>query len=284
MALGVFDGVHRAHRHILREAVLEAKRVRGTAMAVTFWPHPQKKESLYSLEHRLNLVKELGITVAVVIKFTKSFSRLSDKEFVKNILIKKIGVYELYVGSNFKFGRGASGDVKLLRNLSRLYNFRVKAFEVMKKNHRPVSSTYIRQLIVRGDLLSASALLERPVTAMGTVVQGDCLGRKLGFPTANINPHHEILPPSGIYAVRIKLDKRIYGGACYIGRKPTFKRSGDKSVEAYIFDFHKNIYGKIIEIQFIRKIREDRKFNSSQSLIGQIKKDISLARKLASAA
>ena len=283
VALGVFDGVHCGHRHILQGVVRQAHLIHGTAMMLTFWPHPQKKESLYSLEHRLKLVQELGVDVAVVISFTEQFSRISSTDFIKDVLVKRIGAEEIYVGRNFRFGRGAAGDVKLLKSLSLLYNHKVRVFEVIKKKQKTVSSTYIRQLITKGDLSAASALLARPVTVLGTVVRGDSQGRKLGFPTANINPHHEILPPSGIYAVRIKLGNRNLQGICYVGRKPTFKRCAEKSIEVHIFNFKKKLYAKNMEIQFLRKIREDKKFSSKVGLVKQIKKDIIRAKRILSA-
>jgi len=280
VALGVFDGVHLGHLRILEAAVDKARRIKGTSMVVTFWPHPQREKSLYSLEHRLRLIEDIGIKVCIVIKFNPQFSRIQAEDFIRNILIQKIGADYIYVGNNFRFGKGAKGDYRVLRELSRIYNFKVQVFKVIKINKRPISSTYIRRLITEGRLEPAARLLSRPVSVLGTVIKGTALGRKLGFPTANINPHHEVLPPSGVYAVKIILNHHNLKGICYIGIKPTFKSHVATGIEVFIFNFHKNIYAKFLEIQFIRKIRKEKKFASCRFLIEQIKKDISVVKKI----
>ena len=319
VALGVFDGVHRGHINILRGTSHKARNIRGTSIVLTFWPHPQRQESLYSLEHRLRLIAEKGIDVCVVIKFNKKFARISATGFIKDILFKKFHAHYVYVGKNFRFGKGAKGDFKNLSKLSKIYNFKLKLFKVIKIKNKPISSTYIRSLIKKGDLKAAKRLLSRPVSILGTVIKGSFLARKLGFPTANINPHHEVIPPSGIYAVRIIFDgigkykilyytsppallhkakqggkkiwpeaallksylplgkfsceKKFYG-ICYIGTNPTLKAQKSIHVEVHIFNFMKNIYGKDLEIQFVKKIRDEKKFASCQSLVKQVKKDI----------
>jgi len=280
VALGVFDGVHLAHRRILKETVRIARRIKATSIAMTFWPHPQGEDSLYSLEHRLRLISQLGIDVCIVIRFNKAFSRIAPEEFIKQILVKKLRAYYIFVGRNFKFGEGARGDFITLNRLSCLYNFKVKVFNVMKINHRPVSSTYIRRLITKGNLNKAKKLLCQPVSILGTVIRGTSLGKRLGFPTANINPHHEVLPLSGVYAVNIIFDNKILNGLCYIGTKPTFRAQSSKNIEVYIFNFNKDIYGRNLEIQFIKKLRKEKKFTSGNTLAEQIKKDISKSQRV----
>jgi riboflavin kinase/FMN adenylyltransferase len=279
VALGVFDGVHRAHQRILREAARSARRAGVKSIALTFNPHPQQKESIYSLQHRLRLIASLGIDAAVVIEFTPAFSRLSAENFLKKIILDKIGARQIFVGKNFRFGKGARGDYRLLREFSRRYHFRVKAFPVMKIQGVAISSSYIRRLISQGRLKSAERLLSRRVTVLGTVVKGSRLGRIIGFPTANINPHHEVLPPAGIYAVKIIYRDKSFKGACYIGTKPTFVSApGKRVIEVHIFDFQKKIYGEDIEIQFIKKLRNDKKFASIAALAAAIKNDLKIAR------
>ncbi|MFA5357174.1 MAG: bifunctional riboflavin kinase/FAD synthetase [Candidatus Omnitrophota bacterium] len=280
VALGVFDGVHIGHRHILKSAVAKAKNIGGTSMVVTFWPDPHKEQSIYSLEHRLRLIGDIGIDICVVIRFNQRFSGIPAGNFIKNILVEKIGVKYIYIGNNYRFGKDGRGDLKSLRKLSSLYGFSVKPFDILKINSKAVSSTYIRKLITRGKLKEAERLLSRPVSVLGTVIKGASLGRKLGFPTANIDPHHEVLPPSGIYAtLAIKNNKKLKG-ACYIGTRPTFVKQKEKQVELFIFDFKKDIYGEYLEIQFVKKIRDDRKFASTDLLVRQIKKDIFYARRV----
>lgn len=282
VALGVFDGIHLAHRRILRAAVKQARRIKGTCVALTFFPHPQKQDSLSSLEHRLRLISGLGVDVCLVVSFDKRFSRITAEDFVKDILIARLGAQHIYVGKNFRFGRGAKGDYKLLKRLSREYGFKLKISGIMKINNRAVSSTYIRRLIKKGDLAAAKILLNRPVSVLGTVIKGARLARGLGFPTANIDPHHEVLPPQGVYAARAIFNRRKYRGICYIGRKPTLAAGspGRPTIEIYIFNFNKNIYGKELEIEFLRKLRNEKKFPSLNILARQISKDILQAEKV----
>lgn len=287
VALGVFDGVHLGHRAILKAVAKKARAIYGTSMAVTFFPHPQGESSLYSLQHRLRLIGELGIDVCVVIKFSRPFAKILAEDFIKNILVKKIKAHYVYVGKNFRFGKGAKGDFWLLKKFSRTCGFKLKLFAVIKTNHRNISSTYIRRLIVSGNLGLAERLLAHPVSVFGTVIKGTSLARKMGFPTANINPHHEVLPPSGIYAVQVIFNKDKLNGICYIGRRPTFsiqslamRVKNLKHIEVHIFNFYKDIYRKELEIQFLKKIREEKKFASLSPLVAQIKKDIKLTRKI----
>ena len=280
VALGVFDGLHLGHRRILKAVADKAKRIKGTSIVVTFWPHPQREGSIYSLEHRLRLISEVGIDICVVIRFNKRFSQIPAEDFIRDILVNKIGAQYIYVGRNFRFGKQARGDFKTLDKLSHVYNFKLKAFDIIKINNQPISSTYIRRLIAKGKLSAAGKLLTRPVSVLGTVVRGTSLATKLGFPTANIDPHHEVLPPPGIYAVSVIFNNKEFKGVCYIGTKPTFRLEQQKHIEVHIFNFKKNIYGKYLEIQFVEKIRNDKKFNSQESLARQIKKDIICAKKI----
>jgi len=286
VALGVFDGVHLGHRRILRETVKKARQINGTAVAVTFYPHPRKEQSLYALGHRLRLISELGIDACIVIKFSRSFSNISAVKFIKNILAAKIGAKFIYIGKNFRFGKSAFGNYRLLHKFSATYDYKIKAFNIIRVSHRLVSSTYIRKLITHGKLDTARKLLQKPVSVFGTVIKGISLARKLGFPTANIDPHHEILPPSGVYLVKVIFRKKNFRGVCNIGRKPTLLTKPEeigagpqKHIEVFIFNFHKNIYGKDLEVQFIRKLRNEKKFPSLERLAKQIKKDISQAKK-----
>jgi len=281
VALGVFDGVHLGHRKILKSASAKARSIKGTSIALTFWPHPQKEESLYSLEHRLRLIRELGIDVCIVVNFNKSFAGISADSFVKNILGKKIRAAQVYVGRNFRFGKNAEGDVRTLKRLSAVYNYKLKIFRVMRTHNQPISSTYIRSLIKKGRLPAARRLLSRPVAVLGTVARGMRIGRKLGFPTANINPHHEVIPPKGVYAVRIIFEAKSFYGTCYIGSKPTLNRRNKKLyIEAHIFNLRKNIYAKFLEIQFIKKLRVDKKFPSLDTLAKQIQIDTLQTKRL----
>jgi len=280
VAMGVFDGVHRGHREILKAAVDKAREIAGTSVVLTFWPHPQKEESLYSLEHRVRLIAELGIDVCIIINFTSRFAKTNAEDFIKNILAHKLGALFVYVGKDFRFGSFTRGNLALLERTGMANGFKAKGFNIIKIRGLPICSTLIRKLIKDGKIKKAQMLLARPVSILGTVIKGTRLGRILGYPTANIDPHHEVIPAAGIYAVRIILGKNKFNGACYIGKRPTISSHRKVYVEAHIFNFNKNIYGKYLEIQFVKKIRSDKKFLSLALLARQIKKDVITARRI----
>lgn len=281
VTIGVFDGLHRGHLKLLKETLRYARRLKGKSIVITFHPHPQKESSLYSLKHRLRLLDKLGIDICIVLKFTKYFSRISAEEFVKDLIIKIIYPNYIIVGENFHFGRSARGTPLILKRFAKTQGFKLKVIPVVKFKSKVVSSTYIRRLITEGRLKEAERVLSRPVTILGTVVRGTRLGRLLGFPTANIYPHHEVLPPSGVYIARAYLKNKTLKGLCYIGTRPTLGRPKDKNahthIEMHIFNFDQKLYGRELEIQFLKKIRGDKKFDSLQLLRCQIKKDVGLA-------
>ena len=282
VVLGIFDGVHLAHKKILVSARNKARQIKGTSVFVTFWPHPQKEGSLYSLEHRLKLIAMLGIDAGIVINFNKKFSRISAEKFVKDILVRKIRPSYIYIGKTFTFGKNAAGGFELLKKLAKECGFKVKVFKTLKVNGRIVSSTIIRKLIKAGKLDGLKKLLTRQVCILGTVIKGDSFARKLGYPTANIDPHHEVLPPSGVYAVKVIHKGKKFSGVCSIGHKPTFTDKKIQHIEVNIFNFHKNIYGANLEIEFIKLLRKQEKFPSAAILSKQIGKDVILAKKVIS--
>ncbi len=279
VALGVFDGVHRGHRRVLRAAVRWARARGGSSIAVTFWPHPRGKESLFSLPHRLRLFLSLGLDYALVARFDAAFARMSAEDFVQRVLVGKIGMRACFVGANFRFGHRALGSVALLRRLGKRFGFTVRSIPVAKSGSVVISSTAIRRLISSGELSKAAALLGARVSVFGTVVRGRGMGRKLGFPTANIDPHHEVLPPAGIYAVKVFLGERPVRGVCYIGRRATFSPLRRDCVEVYLFGKFRSLYGRQVTIQFFRRIRNDRAFASPSLLVSQIRKDITFAKR-----
>lgn len=281
VALGVFDGLHRGHLNVLKAVVKKAGQIKGTGVVLTFWPHPQREESLYSLQHRLRLLDGLGIDICIIINFSRKFSKLSAETFIKDVLVNKIGARHIYIGRNFRFGRFAQGNYNLLLRFAKIFKYNIKKFSIVRINNKPVSSTAIRKLIKKGNLDTSEKLLGRKVSVLGSVIKGNRLGRRIGFPTANINPHHEVIPPVGIYAVKIIFSGKAYDGICYIGRRPTVY-SGNRrlAIEVHIFNFHKDIYGKFLEIQFIKLIRPDKKFATMEELAEQIQQDIISCRKI----
>ena len=285
--IGVFDGVHIGHRAVIGRVVSRARALGAKSVVVTFDPHPAKvlgkgrgASSLVSLEHRIKLIESLGVDVLAVLAFTEDFARYSPEKFVDTVLIKSLGVKEIYIGENFFFGRRAAAGAGRLRSIARAVSVKVVSVPSIKIGGRVTSSSLARTLILSGRLDTAKKVLGRPVSLFGTVVRGSRLARSLGYPTANINPHHEVVPPRGVYAVRIMYGKRCFGGVLNIGWKPTFFGSRDKepTVEVHIFGFSRRIYGRDLEIAFVRKIRDERRFDDRESLVRQIRRDASAAK------
>jgi len=289
VTVGVFDGVHIAHKKIIEMAVLRAKRLGIKSAVLTFDPHPARMTgsgelvpTLISLEHRIRLIKSLGVDLVVVARFTKPFSRITPEHFADSVLAGKMSAREVYVGENFYFGKGAGAGARALKKMSCAYGFSVKVVKSVRVRGHVVSSSLIRRSISSGDLKLASELLGRPVSVLGTVVAGARLARQLGYPTANLNPHHEVVPPGGVYAVKAVLAGKAYGGVLNIGLRPTFYNAHDReiAIEVHIFGFRKRIYGKIIEVYFIKKIRDEVRFKSTDGLVAQIVRDASAARSI----
>jgi len=282
ITIGVFDGVHKGHTLIIKKVIKYAGRIKGRAAVLTFDPHPWhalhpkgRPPRIMSLAHKLRIFKELGVHMCIVIRFDRRFSRFTPERFIKEILVDKLNVSKVIVGENFSFGGGRRGTLAVLRRFGEKYHFAVEDISPLRKGGRVISSSRIRGLISRGRLSLAQSLLGRPVSILGTVAHGCGRGRIIGFPTANIDPHHEVIPPSGVYSVKIMLHYKLFNGILNIGRCPTFKsdRDVEPTIEVHIFNFNRDIYGKDLEILFIKKIRDERCFSSKESLIKQIKRD-----------
>jgi riboflavin kinase / FMN adenylyltransferase len=277
-AIGVFDGLHAGHAAIIKRCVRTARAIRGTSVVVTFYPHPQNEESIYSLEHRLAIIARLGVDACIVIRFNRQFARMAAGDFITRIIAGRIGAKYVMVGENFRFGKDLAGSVATLRRYGELCGYTTVVFPICTAGGRPVSSTRIRACIAAGRFAEAERMLGRKVSILGKVIRGRGLGRELGYPTANLSPQHEVVPPDGIYAVTAFVDGREFPGACYKGSRPTFGRSAAISIEIYLFGFSGNLYGKQMEVRFYRKIRSDKKFPSRPALISAIKKDIATAK------
>lgn len=288
LAIGIFDGVHLGHQYIIKKIVKKAKSINGTSVILTFYPHPyhilrprEYLPLLISLEHRLKLIADLGIDVCIVQEFTEKFSQTNKVAFIKNILFKKIEPLEIFVGKDFTFGKKRSGNVNFLEGLSNKYGYKTEEISPVVIAGKRISSTFIRRLIRQGKLNLASKFLGRPVSIFGKIVKGSARGRMLGFPTANIDYNHEILPPTGVYAVKLNLVKEEFFGVANIGFRPSFKRTDKQKkviAEVHIFDFSKNIYGKFAEMEFIKRIRLEKRFKDKSNLICQIEKDLQKTR------
>lgn len=282
VALGVFDGLHCGHQRIISRLIKEAKRIRTISLVATFFPHPQNEDLLYSLPHRLKLLEESGVDLCLVIRFTRALREMTAEEFLKKILLKKINPAAVFIGRNFTFGRNAEGDWRLLKEYSGREKFKLFVMDMLELKGKQVSSSRIRDLIRSGKFPQASKLLGRPVTIFGKVTRGYSLGKRLGYPTANVDAEHEVIPPFGVYSVKVNFAGRHSGGICYIGNRPTVsssersKSKGQAGIETHIFGFKGNLYGRKIQIEFVKKIRSQKKFASVRELARQIKKDIRL--------
>lgn len=286
VAVGIFDGVHRGHLRILRKLIADARRARRPALVVTFEPHPekvlrpdQKHPILMSLAHRLRLFERLGIDEVVLVRFDRRFSQIAHETFLTEQLLGRAGARTLVVGHDFRFGHGGMGTLDYLRRNAPALGYRLYAVDAMRLGRTVISSTEIRRLISAGALRGAERMLGRPVSVYGDVIRGRGRGGRLGFPTANINPHHETLPPSGVYAVRGCLGRLALRGVMHLGVRPTFGES-DPSVEVHFIDRKLSLYGKEIELEFVRKLRDIKHFPSVEALRKAIGRDVERARKL----
>ena len=288
-ALGIFDGVHLGHRYLLNAMRSKAKQLKAKSMVITFFPHPAhvlrpdvQLNYLVSMEHRLQLLEDLGVDVCIVIPFTKKFAQVEPESFIRNVLVKRLGVRAIFVGEDFRFGRNRAGDVELFERLANECHYDMHAMPALRQGKDAVSSTRVRALITAGKIGSAEKLLGRPFSVLGEVMHGKGRGKGLGYPTANVAyDGGGILPPNGVYAVQVIWKNKILNGVANLGTRPSFKEKNPKvHLEVYIFDFNLSLYGQIIEVNFIRNIRSERKFENPQELIRQIKKDEQNARRI----
>ncbi len=283
VTVGTFDGVHAGHRAIMDTLVRKAKEREARSVVVTFDPHPREIidprddgiKLLTTLQERREILEELGIDRMVVIPFDRDFSLLSSEEFVRNIIHQKIGVQEFVIGYDHHFGRNREGTIETIEELGRELGF--DAYVVSKKEvgAKTVSSTAIRKaLSEEGDVEQAASFLQRPYRLNGMVIHGDKRGHKIGYPTANIRPqdNRKIIPRDGVYAVKLRFEGEWYGGMMNIGTRPTFEGS-DRTLEVNIFDFDEEIYGREVQVRFLRRIRDEMKFDGVEALKEQLAKD-----------
>ncbi len=280
LAIGVFDGVHRGHQALIKAAVRRAKEISGQPLVLTFAPHPLHilrpaidLPYIVSVPYRIKLIERLGVAACIVVRFTKQFSRLSPEKFIKRYIVRAIHPKEIFVGDDFRFGQDRCGTLEYFRKAGQQYGFSVRALNAVKVGSKKIGSSIIRQMIKDGQLAKACRLLGRPVSVMGRVVRGDGRGRRLGFPTANLAITGGVVPTLGVYAVRVKIGRRAWDGMANIGRRPSFKKNDPISIETHLFDFHGNLYGQEIILEFVHKIREEVVFLSETQFIAQLYKD-----------
>ncbi len=286
LTFGVFDGLHIGHQDVLKTVRERADADNLTSVLFGFYPHPltflapdKCPPVLMCLPKRVETLEQLGIDVAIFVNFNEQIASMSPWTFVNRILLELCRAKHVVVGYACQFGKDREGNAELLKSIGQESGFGVTVVPPTQLNGLPVHSTRIRQAIGRGDLGLASQLLGRTHSLRGTIVPGDGQGRQIGFPTANIEPGAQLCPPNGVYAIRAKLVNRWLDGVLNIGIRPTF--DGTKfQVESHLFDFDEDVYGETIEIFFIEKIRNERKFSDIQTLVQQIHRDIVVAHEI----
>jgi len=293
ITIGTFDGVHLGHRQVISRLKKIADSVNGESVIFTFYPHPRLVVSpeennlrlLTTRDEKIELLKEIGIDHLVVFPFTNEFSKLSYEDFVRTVLVEKMNIGHLVVGYDHKLGRNREGNYTVLKELSKELHFTIEQLDVLLMEDVNVSSTKIRQSLETGDVARANRYLGYDYTLTGKVIAGNQLGRKLGFPTANIETldEHKLIPHDGVYAVGVKVDDTYYKGMLNIGTRPTISHNADhRSIEVHIFDFNEDIYLHELTLYFVGKIRDEHKFDSVDALREQLEKDQESAQKILS--
>lgn len=284
VTLGMFDGVHRGHKVLIDFLVNKALATGGESVAITLEPHPRIVLSggddslrfLTSLDEKKHLLEQAGLDKLMVLPFSRELSRLPACDFIKNYLVDIIGIEHLVLGFDHHFGHQGYGNMETISECAAKYGFGVDRLEALRDEDRVISSTTIRELILRGDLDRANDLLGYPYMLKGSVVKGKKIGRLLGYPTANIAPDYayKLIPADGVYAAEAVIEGIDYKAMLYIGPRPTIEGDkGRRSIEVNIFDFDRDIYDKAIVVKFRHRLRGDKKFSSREQLLQQIKKD-----------
>lgn len=290
LAIGVFDGVHLGHRAVIARALADAREIAGTAVLVTFDPHPARilrPEAgpllLTCTRHKQLIIAELGVEHLLVIPFDWAFAATPAEDFIRRLAGAARPLSRICVGENWAFGKGRSGNLALMQTLGAELGFTAVGQPDVAVDGQPVSSTVIRSAVQTGDLASAARMLGRDFSILGTVVEGRKLGRELGFPTANLRSFNEQLPPDGVYAVTVSLPlpQGLAHGVANIGVRPTVSGEGERQCEVHLFDFTGDLYGAELEVSFHRFLRTERKFTSLEALQSQIAMDVVMAKGVA---
>jgi riboflavin kinase/FMN adenylyltransferase len=291
LTIGSFDGVHPGHRHIIRVMQQSAEALNGETVLITFYPHPRialaeqngqitSLKLLCDLDEKATLLDQCGLDNLVVVPFTKEFSEQSPDDYIERFLVKYFKPAVIVIGYDHRFGKGRTGDIEYLKKFQSKYSFQLLEISKHEVDGIAVSSTKIRNALQSGDVAHAEKMLGYYYTLSGTVIHGLHLGRKLGFPTANIAvaDTEKLIPEDGIYAVVVKIGLKKYKGMLYIGSRPSVDTGFGKTIEVNIFDFSEDIYGQKIKVEFIDFIRADIKFDNLPELSAQLEKDMISAK------
>jgi riboflavin kinase / FMN adenylyltransferase len=282
ITIGTFDGVHKGHKTILKEVVSHAVTAGGESVLLTFDPHPRKVifpqqtiAIITPLQDKLQLITDIGIEHIVVVPFDESFAGLSATEYIEQFLIKNFNPHSIVIGYDHRYGHDRTGDINLLKQYGAIHNFEVVEIPAQLIANAAVSSTKIRNAIIVGNIEEANDMLGRQYSFTGRVVHGNKLGRTLGYPTANLDPidPEQVLPHTGIFAVTVVVEGDNYNGMISIGYNPTVTDTKTIKIEVNIFDFDMDIYDKFIDVTFLKKLRDEQKFDSLAALVHQLHAD-----------
>ena len=284
LTIGAFDGIHRGHQYLISRVIARAQEIGADSALVTLHPHPKvvlrptsSLRYLSTIEERLDWLAPLGLDYVVVFPFSLETSQMRAREFVQ-LLVDRLRLVEIFCGKDFALGYKREGNVEFLRALGREQGFAVTVADPHALEGQIVSSTRVRELIAQGEIDEATRLLGRSPSVRGRVIEGDRRGRSLGFPTANLAiAERRLIPADGIYAVRVRIGDAWFGGAANIGTRPTFDK-GQRLVEVYVLDFDGDLYDQVIEVQFVKRLRAELKFENVNALVEQMKRDVAEAR------
>jgi riboflavin kinase/FMN adenylyltransferase len=286
VTFGVFDGIHLGHQAVINTLLKHAAHDNLASVLVGFYPHPlaflapeRCPPLLTPLPKRVEILQQFGVDEIVMLSFDAQIASMSPEAFVERVLLEKCRAKHVVVGYACQFGKNRAGNAERLVELSNGYAFDVSVVPPTEIDGAPVHSTRIREALAQGDLRQSAQLLGRPYSLIGKVVHGDGRGREIGFPTANIETQNQVYPPNGVYAIRAKLEERWLDGVLNIGMRPTFN-GVNIQVEGHFFNFDEIIYGKLVEIFFVKKIRSERKFPNIEFLVQQIQRDIAAATEI----
>jgi riboflavin kinase/FMN adenylyltransferase len=281
VTIGTFDGLHHGHQKILSRLINSAKTKNLSSVILTFFPHPRIILNKYNdikmidtLDEKILHLDKIGIDSLIIHPFDKDFSLLTANQFIKEFLVDKLKIKHIIIGYDHRFGKGREASVTDLKNYSNDLDFTVEEIKAQEIEKITISSTKIRNSINEGDLITAEKYLGRCFKLTGKVVKGDGLGKRINYPTANINieENYKIIPKDGVYLIKTKIDNKPYDGMMNIGHRPTIG-SNDKSIEVHLFNFNQDIYNKLMSIEIILKIRDEIKFSSIEALKEQLLKD-----------
>lgn len=285
LTLGVFDGLHLGHQRIMQTVVERARSSNAVATAITFDPHPRAvlhpnsaPPLLQTLDQRLANFEVLGIKQAIVIPFSREFAAHPATDFLTDIIRDRLHAKEVYLGKGFAFGKNRGGNIELLREMSAKLGFVADEVDEVQIRGVRVSSSKIRELLAGGSVNLARRMLGRPYGVEGVIIRGNRRGHTIGFPTANLKPHNRVIPRYGVYATATLIDGTWRRSITNIGVRPTFESDSEPSIESYIFDFDGDLYGDVLRVRFLYRIRDERKFNGIDELKAQIEKDTRRAR------